>query len=180
MALLSSIHILPKVGSDFKAKTGYGNFSEKFVRMAREGGHHGLVEAKDSMVAVMKKYEGKIRTGGIGQIQVQQAYRQIVSKNPQLSTVSKSHVKEVLNYYARGKGSSQRLAESNQRIGASKIQRYLESGENEDSHSVSISQALGKNNSGNTASTLGKPISAPVTGTPKVGSSYRPNIPLLS
>lgn len=178
MTLLSHIQLLPKAGANFKARTHLGSFEDKLTKMIRESGYHGLNAVKDDVVGAMRKFEGKIRTGGIRELQAQQAYKKIVIGAPDLNSTTKKHIRDIFEYYTEGKGASHKLAEAQRRIAESKIQHFEENEAMDKTvKAVSVSQIAGRQSPGRTISSLNagslRPPAAPVA-----GSGFRPTIPL--
>lgn len=100
------LNILPKSGINFRTKSGAGNFAAKFNKLTRyEGGEFGMLKNNRQAIATaISKRAGTIKLkGGLDRVQRKGAFLEIMKNDKSLTKADKYKVKELLNYYARGK-----------------------------------------------------------------------------
>lgn len=100
------LNILPKSGINFRSRSGAGNFMAKFNKLTRyEGGEFGMLKNnRKAIAAAISKRAGTIKLkGGLDRMQRKGAFLEIMKNDKSLTKEDKYKVKELLNYYARGK-----------------------------------------------------------------------------
>ena len=111
------LDILPKSGINFRANSGAGNFSAKLNKLTRyEGGEFGMLKNNRKAIsdAISKRASTIKLKGGLDRMQRKGAFLEIVKNDKTLTKEDKYKVKELLEYYARGKsGSSSKSTPTN-------------------------------------------------------------------
>lgn len=103
------LNILPKSGFGFRTNSGAGNFSSKFNKLTRsQGGEFGMLKNNRKAISeAINKRAGAIKLkGGLDRMQRKGAFMEIVKNDKTLTKEDKYKVKELLEYYARGKKDS--------------------------------------------------------------------------